>query len=207
MSAKTRAVADAIHLSDTTDGFLNFEATPVPTKDRVYVNGHVGQPQGRFTTEFELDGIFRGMRDDLQRRVGMQVQWSVWDTVATEVDDIYSVGSRGVGRRWHEPFDVPVIVAQVFQGQTIQNERGFYNTDVLRLTISMDDINRVLPTFVQQPDAHIRDRVLYRGSVFSPTRIYLRGQVLTSYTVLTIDLNQVMADQLVNDDQFRQFAS
>lgn len=206
MATLTRAVSDAVHASATADGYLSFTATPVATKDRVFVNGHVGQPNGRFTTEFELDGIFRGIRDDLQRRVGMQVQWSVWDAETTEVDDIYNVGSRGVGRRWKEPFFVPVIVAQVFQGQTVQNERGFYNTDVLRLTVSMDDINRVLPNLVKQPDAHIRDRVLYRGSVFSPTRLYLRGQVLTSYTVLTIDLNQVMPEELVNDDQFLGFS-
>jgi hypothetical protein len=207
MSATTRTFTEVLRLSDSVDAYLNFAADPVPTKDRVFVNGHVGQPQGRFTTEFELDGIFRGMRDDLQRRVGMQVQWSIWDPQATEVDDIYSVGSRGVGRRWKAPFEVPVIVAQVFQGQSIQNERGFYNADVLRLTVSMDDVNRFLPTLVDSPDIHILDRVLYRGSVFSPTRLYLRGQVLTSYTVLTIDLNQVKSEEMVNDDQFKGFAS
>jgi len=208
-STASRAFASSVTVSNSivaVTAAQPFLATNVVTPSRVFVNGHVGQPQGRFTTEFELDGIFRGMRDDLQRRVGMQVQWSLWDAETTEVDDIYSVGSANIGRRWKKPFQLPVIVAQVFQGQTVQNERGFYNTDVLRLTVSMDDVNRALPTLVKHPDAHIRDRVLYRGSVFSPTRLYLRGQVLTSYTVLTIDLNQVMPDELVNDDQYNAFA-
>lgn len=182
-------------------------APPVQTPKRIFVNGFVGQPSGRFTIGHEIDSMFRGMRDDLQKRVGMEVHWSIWDPEATEVDDIYSVGSVDVGRRWKEPILVPVIVAQVFQGQTMQNDRGFYNTDVLRLTVSMDDITRMIPTLVDTPDAHIRDRVLYRGSVFTPTRLYLRGQVETSYTVLTIDLNQVMPEEMVNDDQFRGYAS
>lgn len=187
--------------------YPEFNSTNAPTTSRVFVNGNVGQPQGRFGTEFELDSMFRGMRDDLQRRVGMQVKWAIWDGENSEVDEIYGVGSSGVGRRWKYPILVPVIVAQVFQGQTVQNERGFYNTDVLRLTVSMDDINKAIPDLVSHPDAHIRDRVLYRGSVFAPTRLYLRGQVLTSYTVLTIDLNQVMPEEMVNDDQFSSFSS
>jgi hypothetical protein len=182
-------------------------APTVVTPKHIWVNGRVGQPEGRFTTNFEVDAMFRGMRDDLQRRVGMTVAWSIWDAETTGVDPVYGVGSLDVGRRWQDPIDVPVIVAQVFQGQTSQNDRGFYNTDVLRFTVSMDDINRAIPDLVDHPDRHIRDRVLYRGSVFTPTRLYLRGQVLTSYTVLTIDLNQVMPEEMVNDEQFRVYSN
>lgn len=167
-------------------------------------------PGGRFHTNFEVDSILKGIGEDLRRPVGMEVDWWRFDAENTEIDPIYDTGSSGagsVGRRWQDPFKFPVIVAQVFQGQTMQNDRGFYNTDVLRLTVSMEDVQKFIPTLVPHPDDHMRDRVVYRGSVFRPSRMYLRGQVLTQYTILTIDLIQVVAEEMVNDDQFASFSA
>ena len=164
------------------------------------------RPGGKFTTQYELDSILSGIGEDLRRPVGMEVDWWLWDATATVKDPIYDVGSSGDGiaggRRWKSPFKMPVIVAQVFQGQTMQNDRGFYNTDVLRLTVSMQDVKRLMPDLVSAPDTHLRDRVVYRNSVFRPSRMYLRGQVMTTYTILTIDLVQVASEELVNDNQF-----
>jgi hypothetical protein len=170
---------------------------------------------GRFTTAYEVNSILHGMTEDLQEEVGMDVNWWVWDPVASEVDPIYDVGSVAIGRRWKSPISVPVIVAQVFQGQTVQNDRGFYNADVLRFTCNMDNVNKALPDLVTNPDAHYLDRVEYRGGVFRPTKLYLRGLVggVTKvpddgvYVVLTIDLNQVKAEEMVNDDQFQQYVT
>lgn len=162
---------------------------------------------GRFTTAYEVGSILRGITEDLQEEVGMDVDWWVWDPIATEVDDLYDVGSSAVGRRWKSPIRVPVIVAQVFQGQTIQNDRGFYNADVLRFTCNMGDISKVLPDLVPNPDVHYLDRVEYRGGVFRPTKLYLRGLVENTYTILTIDLNQVKEEELVNDEQFQQYVT
>ena len=170
---------------------------------------------GRFTTKYEVNSIQRGITEDLQQEVGMEVDWWVWDPVDTGVDDIYDVGSATVGRRWKAPLRVPVIVVQVFQGQTVQNDRGFYNADVLRITCNMADITKVLPNLVPEPDLHYLDRVVYRDGVFRPTKIYMRGQVggVTTlsddgvYVILTIDLNQVKEEELLNDEQFQQYVT
>jgi hypothetical protein len=165
------------------------------------------QQGGRFTTDYEVASIQRGITEDLRLEVGMEVDWWVWDPVATEVDPLYDVGSAAVGRRWKAPFKFPVIVAQVFQGQTVQNDRGFYNADVLRFTCNMLDVEHVLPDLIPEPDVHYRDRVVYRGGVFRPTKLYLRGQVSNTYTILTIDLNQVKEEELLNDEQFQQYVT
>lgn len=163
-------------------------------------------PGGRFSIESELDRIATGINEDLRRPVGDYCEWWLFDEEATDKDPIYDVGSTTVGRRWKKPFDFPFIVAQVFQGETLQNDRGFYNTDLLRLTANMHDVQRLIPTFVSDPDPHLKDRVIYRGKVFRPSRHYLRGQVISRYTVLTIDLVQVMPEEMVNDTQFSMFS-
>lgn len=164
------------------------------------------EPGGRFTVDGEIERILTGISEDLRRPVGGQVPWWRFDEQTTEVDPVYDVGSEDVGRRWLPPLAMDFIVAQVFQGETYPNDRGFYNTDVLRLTMNMDDVMRVIPTLVQNPDKHIRDRIIYRGSVFRPTRLYFRGQVLSTYTILTVDLAQVKPEEMVNDDQFLAYS-
>lgn len=148
-----------------------------------------------------------GITEDLRRPVGMQVDWWVFDPVSTTVDPIYDVGSSDIGRRWLNPIKVPVIVAQVFQGQTIQDERGLYNADVLRFTMNMGETVSFLPDLITNTDLHNKDRVVYRDGVFRPSRIYLRGQVVTTYTILTVDLVQVKSEELVNDMQFQGYVS
>lgn len=164
------------------------------------------RPSGKFSTKYELDSMLDGIEQDLQHPVGQEVDWWLWDSTATVLDPIYGVGSSGDstsgGRRWKSPFKMPVINAQVFQGQTMQNDRGFYNTDILRVTVSMNDVRRKIPDLITTPDLHLRDRVIFRNEIFRPTRLYLRGQVLTTYTILTIDLTQVAPEELVNDEQF-----
>lgn len=163
-------------------------------------------PGGRFSTDYEIDSILKGMKADLRRPVGMVVEWWRYDEVTSESDDVYDVGSLEDGRVWQTPLKVPVLNAQVFQGVTVPNDRGFYNADVLRISAVMSEILQFIPNLVSSPDAHIKDRVVYRSQVYRPTRLYLRGQVLNTYTILTLDLNQVMPEEMVNDDQFKDYA-
>lgn len=163
-------------------------------------------PGGRFSIDYEVDSIVKGMKADLRRPVGMVVDWWRYDATNSESDDVYDVGSEDVGRVWLTPLQVPVLNAQVFQGVTVPNDRGFYNTDVLRLSVVMSEVLDLIPDLVSSPDSHIKDRVIYRSEVYRPTRLYLRGQVISTYTILTIDLNQVMPDEMVNDDQFQEYA-
>lgn len=166
--------------------------------------------QGRFKVDFENKSMEEGMVDELRDPVGTEVDWWLWDPNAlaanypTWVDPIYDVSNQedGKGRRWNEPFKVPVIMAQQLRGTNIMNERGFYTTDTLRLVIAVADVNRLIPAMITDPSVHIKDRIVFHNSVFVPTRVLPRGLYKDFYSVVTIDCNQVNPEELVNDPQF-----
>ena len=170
--------------------------------------------QGRFKIDFENKSMEEGMVDELRDPVGTTVQWWQWDYSffsdhPTEVvDDIYDVSSQisGQGRKWALPLELPVIMAQQLRGTNIMNERGFYTVDTLRLVVSVADLNRVLPNIVSNPNYHIKDRVVFQNEVFVPTRVLPRGRYSNFYSVVTIDLNLVNGEELVNDPQFLEYA-
>ena len=87
------------------------------------------------------------------------------------------------------------------------NQRGFYVTDTLRLVINIGDAQRLLPSLITDSNTHIKDRIIFRGEVFVPTRVLPRGSFGYNYAVLTVDCNQVNPDELVNDPQFQTYAS
>ena len=170
--------------------------------------------QGRFKIDFENKSINEGVVDELRDPVGSTVDWWVWDatymsTNPTDVyDDTYDVSSQtpGKGRRWKDSLEVPVIMAQQLRGTNVMNERGWYTTDTLRLVISVADAERLLPALLTEPNLHIKDRVVFQGEVFVPTRVLPRGRYANNYAVVTIDCNQVNSEELVNDPQFLNFA-
>jgi hypothetical protein len=167
--------------------------------------------QGRFKIDFETLSMDEGIVDELRDPVGTTVKWWTWDPTAlaanygTWVDPIYDVSSQegNQGRRWNDPFDLPVIMAQQIRSTNVMNERGFYVTDTLRLVVAVDDLNRLIPDIVDNPTDHIKDRVVFQRKVFVPTRVLPRGRYKERYAVVTIDCNQVNAEELVNDPQFQ----
>ena len=171
--------------------------------------------QGRFKIDFENKSINEGVVDELRDPVGSIVDWWVWDahymaTHPTDVyDDVYDVSSQtpGKGRRWKDAFEVPVVLAQQIRGTNILNERGFYTTDTLRLVLAIPDVERLLPAMLDNPNVHIKDRVVFQGEVFVPTRVLPRGRYADNYAVITLDCNQVNPEELVNDPQFQQYAN
>ena len=156
-----------------------------------------------------------GMVDELRDTVGTEVDWWVWDAAAlaadynTWVDPIYDVSNQtpGQGRRWKDPIKLPVIMAQQLRGTNIMNERGYYVVDTLRLVVSVADVNRLLPALLTDPNQQIKDRVVFQDEVFVPTRVLPRGRYANFYSVVTIDLNQLNPEQLVNDPQFQSYTS
>lgn len=173
------------------------------------------QVQGRFKIDFETKSMDEGIVDELRAPVGTEVDWWLWDDAALAadygnwVDPIYDVSNQedGKGRRWNDPFKLPVIMAQQLRGTNIMNERGYYTTDTLRLVIAVADINRLLPAMVTDPSVHIKDRVIFQGGVFVPTRVLPRGKYKERYSVITIDCNQVNPEELVNDGQFQAYTN
>jgi hypothetical protein len=173
----------------------------------------------RFTINHERGSIIRGTTKEIVRTVGYELEWWLYDPVATVVDPIYDVGSNTGGRRWKGPYHIPVINATLTQGMTVPNDRGFYNTDVLTVTVNMDISEgshlstsdsitipelRSLPT---NPDAFLRDRVVFKNEVFTPRQILPKGIITNDYTLFGIVLHQVNAEELVNDPQFAEYAS
>lgn len=168
----------------------------------------------RFGMDYEAKSMYEGIAEELGGTVGVDVDWFRWqdyyveENFNTVVDDIYDVSSSvpGQGRRWMLPFKMPVVMAQFVRGTNVMNQRGFYVADTLRLVINVGDAERLLPSLMTDSNTHIKDRVLYRGEVFVPTRVLPRGSFGYRWAVVTVDCNQVNPDELVNDPQFQGYA-
>lgn len=178
--------------------------------------------QGRFNVDHERQSIISGTTKEVVQTVGNIVEWWFFDTENTVIDPIYDVGDSGElgGRRWIGPLMVPTINSVIEQGVTEQNARGFYNTDVLMLTINMDVVYNggdllganaaTLPRLSKietNPDHYLQDRIVYRGEVFSPRKVYPRGLITDKYTLFTVQCEQVNFEELYNDPQFQQYAN
>jgi hypothetical protein len=169
----------------------------------------------RFSMEYEAKSIYEGIAEDLTGTVGQKVDWFRWQDYFLEdnyndiVDDVYNVSSSepGKGRRWMLPFKMPVVMAQAIRGTNVMNERGFYVSDTLRLVLNVGDVERLVPSIVTDPNNHIKDRIIYRGEVYVPTRVLPRGSFGYRYAVVTIDCNQLNPEELVNDPQFQAYAA
>lgn len=171
--------------------------------------------QGRFDMDYESLSLYEGIAEDLGGTVGVEVDWFRWsdeyldDEYRTVVDDIYDVSSSvaGGGRRWMLPFKMPAVMAQVIRGGNQMNDRGFYAVDTLRIVISAGEAKRMLPGLVSnEPNNHMKDRIVYRGQVFTPIRVNPRGSFGYRWAVVTIDLTEVNPEELVNDPQFTRWA-
>ena len=154
------------------------------------------EPGGRFSIPAEIDRYKNGIDEDLQNPAGDQVPWWRFDKAGTQVDDVYDTG---VGRHWRGPYTMPVISAHLAQGATFQNERGFYNADVLRLLINVRDLRRIFPHATTNVDDFLRDRVQFNGKTFRPSTAQLDGRVLDRWTIFKVDLIEVKEDEQYND--------
>jgi hypothetical protein len=166
---------------------------------------------GRFTTNYEVISIGDGITADLQNPVGQSVLWWVFNPDRTHIDPTYDVGSYwNRGRVWFTPFEIPVVLATIEQGPGGHNERGLYTVDYLRLVINTPEILPYLPNIAYEPDAHLLDRIEYRGSLFQPTNVYPKGHVEHEMVVIQVEAEQIKDEEVVNDTQFngrRQYPS
>lgn len=180
------------------------------------------QREGRFSIAYERGSSVSGTSVELVQTVGTFVDWWIFDPENTEVDPIYDVGSSviGGGRKWLNPFTIPVVNARLEQGASVQNDRGLYNTDILTVTINVDVIEnhlnffggnasnrRELHTIELNPDLYLRDRIVFRNEVFSPTQVAPHGIIKDKYSLLQITCEQVNSEELVNDSQFQHYAN
>jgi hypothetical protein len=165
-------------------------------------------PSGRFDTTFETDEIHDAITKDLVNPVGSHVLWYVWDKDATHIDPIYDVGaSDGVGRQWRTPVEVPTIRAVVKQSQTNLVQQGFYNADMLHLTLDKEILMSIIPDLLNDPDPLLRDRIVWKGQVYRPYQNQLMGIISERFAIINFELQQVMPEEMVNDPQFQQYAN
>lgn len=163
-------------------------------------------PGGRFDADFEQDSLLEGVTADLQNPAGTKVEWWVYDPVATQVHPVYDVSSDLGGRRWRGPYELPVIKAVIDQGEVPQNDRGFYNGDLLHLTINGEIIEKLVPGMLRNPDLQARGRIVWMDEVFRPFSVQQAGIIKNRFSLVLVDCIQVMSDELINDPQFQKYA-
>lgn len=168
-------------------------------------------PGGRFTTDFEAQAISNAINMDLQKPVGTTAQWWIFNSILTAVDPIYDVGNNlplfTGGKKWNGPYSLPVVRAVIKQGQTKTSQQGFYNSDLLHLTINAADIEKLVPGAMLNPDSIDRDRVVWKGQVWRPFQSQQTGVVAEGFVLLSIDLIQVMPEELQYDMDFLNYSS
>ena len=168
-------------------------------------------PGGRFDADFETTDILVGVDTDLKNPVGSSALWYIYDPTTTALDPIYDVGQNITstlgGKRWTGPFTIPVVRAVIKQGEAKTSAVGYYNADMLHLTFNIEDVQRVAPNVVANPDLQNRGRIIWKNQVYRPYAVQQRGIVSERFTILSVDCIQVMPEEMVNDPQFQTYAS
>ena len=170
-------------------------------------------PGGRFSTDFELNEIADGITADSTNPKGTTGQWWAYNAAASVKDPIYDVEPLGAGRVWTGPATLNIISAKITQGTSAVNDRGFYNADSLHITLNIDDLRLASPTLFNARgevktslDIANKYRLVWQNQVYRPVRTQQHGQIAERHTIISLDLIQLMPDELVNDSQFLAYA-
>lgn len=170
-------------------------------------------PGGRFDADFESDRISEGITEDLTNPAGNTASWWKFDAAASVKHPVYDVEPLGAGRVWTGPQTLKVIRTTITQGTNPMTSQGFYNTDVLHLTLNIDDLYDVSPELFfdrsrlkPELDSANRYRIVWKGQVYRPIKTQPAGLVAERHTLVIVDLIQVAPDELVNDIQFLAYA-
>lgn len=168
-------------------------------------------PGGRFDADFETDDLLVAVDTDLKNPVGTSALWYIYDAVNTVLDPIYDVGQdiSGTvgGKRWTGPYTVPVVRAVISQGEVQTSAVGYYNSDTLHLTFNIEDIQKIAPNVIANPDFQNRGRIVWKNQVYRPYGVQERGIIAERFTLLVVDCLQVMPEEMVNDPQFQSYAN
>lgn len=158
----------------------------------------------RFPLSFETAHIHRMMREELQKDTGTVVLWYAYDPSGTTSHEIYDVGES---RIWVEPTLLPVIAAIREEGPLQQGAPAFYSTDHVHLVVSYDEWTKHGLGDPQRIDDHLKARFVYDDVVFHVVAMQVRGQVRERDIVIGLDAAEVDPSDLVNDEQFQEWAS
>jgi hypothetical protein len=170
-------------------------------------------PGGRFSIDWELNEIGDGITWDSTNPYGTSGEWWVYDSAASTYDPVYDVETIDGGRVWIGPQILKIVNADLLMGNAQMSERGFYSADTLDLTINIDDLYRISPElfesrgkFKAKLQEANRYRCIWRGQVYRPYHTQPDGYVDDRGTLITLKMMQLMPDELVNDEQFQEYA-
>lgn len=172
------------------------------------------EPGGRFTTNWELDEVGDGITWDATNPFGTVAEWWIYNAAESVTDPIYDVEPIDGGRVWDGPFNLPVISASITHGVNQANQRGFYSSDALKLTLNIDDLQRTSPEIFYddrgliKPQINLANkyRVVWQGQVYRPMQTQTEGYVDDRGTIIVLKCMQIMPEEMVNDEQFQQYA-
>ena len=172
------------------------------------------EPGGRFSTDWELDEVGVGITVDATNPFGTVAEWWVYNDAASTKDPIYDVEPVGTGRIWNGPYELLVISASITHGVNQANQRGFYSSDSLKLTLNIDDLQEVSPELFFDERGLIRPqinfankyRVAWQGQLYRPIQTQTQGYVTDRGTIIVLKCAQLMPEELVNDAQFATYA-
>jgi hypothetical protein len=163
-----------------------------------------------FDGRYEFQSIERGMDRDMGATVGQNAFWYIWDAADTDVDPVYDTGENDnalAGRRWYSPIPVTVLNTIRTEGAKQWGD-GLYTADTVHLILSSNSAQRnAMPDLVRSWRDHLKDRIVFHGLVFTPTRIELLCLIEDSYTVIGVDAVQVNPEELVDDIDFRRYSA
>lgn len=160
---------------------------------------------GRFNSISETKEI-NGALFGHQHNYGDSVDYYRFLRNDSRVHDIYDEGF-GEGRVFTAPFPLPVIHVTQLEGRNDNDVRGFYYNDEISVVCSFDQITRAGLTKIDlEHQTYLKDRLVYSDRVFRVTNIAVLGQIQRTDIVVSLDATQVKPSELVNDQQFAQWA-
>lgn len=160
---------------------------------------------GRFSIPFELAAVSEGLAEDVQNPLDQWLDWWRYSDEDTRIDPVYDVGDYDGGRVWSGPIRLRVVRHSIEQGRLGMVERGFYTQDNMTFWVNESEFTTKLPNVAYVPDPFLRDRVTWRGKVFTPALVNPRAHIYNTAVVVAIQCDQVNPEELVNDPQFNWY--
>jgi hypothetical protein len=160
--------------------------------------------RSRFSVREEYRSIAKGMQD-FQREAGTVVMWYEFDPVNTVNNSVYDEPDESTSlTRWKKPYPVPIYNVNRTEGDRVSTEQGLYTIDSVRMVASYES---GLLKLALNWRSHLRDRFVYRDTVFRASNIQVRGEIGFSFdTSIIINGEEVNPEELANTVDFAGFA-
>lgn len=166
------------------------------------MRGQRTDSSSRWSINYELDSISRGIEEDIQRVLDQHAKWYRFLADPSRIDPVYDVGDYDGGRVWSEPIKINLVQAVIQQGPQFHNDRGFYTVDNFSFAVNAKEFTDKIPEVALSPDAFLRDRIEFMGNLFAPTTMFPRVHIGKRIVLLTVQATQVKSEELINDPQF-----